>query len=58
MNKKDLKEPNKNSGILNYNRDMKVSLGFSNRSKLSEDSVIGDKVSYQSGRQRTGNEEK
>lgn len=44
MNKKDLKEPNKNSGILNYNRDMKVSLGFSNRSKLSEDSAIGDKV--------------
>lgn len=39
MNKKDLKEPNKNSGILNYNRDVKVSLGFSSRAELSEDSA-------------------
>lgn len=39
MNKKDLKEPNKNSGILNYNRDVKVSLGFSSRSELSEDAA-------------------
>lgn len=39
MNKKDLKEPNKNSGILNYNRAVKVSLGFSSRSEASEDSA-------------------
>lgn len=39
LNKKDLKEPNKNSGILNYNRAVKVSLGFSSRSEASEDSA-------------------
>lgn len=39
LNKKDLKEPNKNSGILNYNREVKVSLGFSSRSEPSEDSA-------------------